>query len=301
VGNGGRLNSIRGQTRMSYLAANQPVAPILNPMSVFKDVFGPTSQEDEQVMARRLAQRRSILDENAEQLLTLRKRLAGEESSNLDYHLSQIRALELKMAKGNVLPGACVTPGIPSADGWNGARNRMTTARLHMDLMIESMRCGARNVGLMQWGDGGQMMTQPIYAPEYGGLDLSENEHDLDHKYNPKAAQETVTKRVAVEYAYYSLFAEFLDKMKAAKDIDGLPLLDNTVVLWCKSLSYGHGASGMFYMLAGGKNSGITKLGTYENPGEHYSNDIMLSVLRLMGQNDEAFGDPKLTQGALVV
>ncbi len=300
LGVGGRLNSIRGQTRMSYLGAGQPVAPILSPLESFADVFGNGPSDNEVAALRRLAQRRSILDKNAEQLMLLRQRLSGEEGSNLDLHLDRVRDLELKLSDGSALPEACVGPEVPHGLLWNKAKNRMTTIRLHMDIMIESMRCGARNLGVLQCGDGGQMMTQPLFAPEYG-LDLTVNEHDADHKFNPSKTGEILTNRVAIEYAYYSLFAELMDKLKAATDIDGLPLLDNTVVLWCKSLAQGHGSQKQFFMFGGGQNSGITKLGFYEDPGSHYANDIMISTLQLMGQSDQTFGDPDLVGGSIVV
>jgi len=219
----------------------------------------------------------------------------GDEAINLDHHLDEIRRLERKLVDDVRIAGMCsgTKPG-PIKVG-DEKPSRMKGARQQMDVMIEALRCGARNISVLQCGGGGQMMTQPCYAPEYG-LDLTVNEHEMQH-----SEGKNMDKRIQIERAYYRLFAEFLDKMKAATDTDGLPLLDNSIVLWCKALGQGHGCNQMFYMLAGGKNSGITKLGTYEDPGNRYTNDLLISLLQLMGQSDEEFGDPDLTKGGLVV
>ncbi len=296
LGYGGRLNSLRGPSLMSSLGENRPVRPIISPTRAFEHLFGgPIGNETEAEAKRRVAQRRSLLDQNARQLMALRKNLAGGEKLNLDYHLEEIRRLENKLVDDERVAGRCsgTKPGLVKVEGEK--TSRMKGARMQMDVMIEALRCGARNISIMQCGGGGQMMTQPCYAPEYD-LDLTVNEHEMQH-----SEGKNMDKRIQIERAYYRLFAAFLDKMKAATDTDGLPLLDNSIVLWCKALGHRHSCDRMFYMLAGGKNSGITKLGTYEDPGNRYTNDLLISLLQLMGQSDEEFGDPQLTQGGIVV
>ncbi|MEE9382569.1 MAG: DUF1552 domain-containing protein [Nannocystaceae bacterium] len=303
IGWGGRLHVLRGPSLMSYLGSGRPLRAITDPQKAFAEAFGGIANpSDGDVAAQKfLAQRRSILDQNAKQLITLRKRLAGEDGLNLEYHLDEVRRLENKLSDEGANLEACsgVEPGPMEVPGEK--MSRMKPIRMQMDIMIEALRCGARNVGVLQCGDGGQMMGNPCYAPEYG-VDLDLAEHDLQHtNATTDASPGDLAKRIQVERGYYRLFAAFLDKMKAATDVDGLPLLDNTVVFWCKALGYRHGCKEMFYMLAGGKNSGITKLGMYEDPGERFGNDILISLLHLMGQTDETFGDHTLVQGGIAV
>ena len=294
LGCGTQLNPSRAKSRMSYLGPSRPVTPIIDPLVAFGDVFGSLGEPDANLEAakRVLEQRRSVLDQSAGQLMALRKRLAGAEGQNLDYHLEEIRALEKKLSGENPISADCSITKPGAIDMRDGTK-KLGWAKLQMDIMIESLRCGARSVGTFQFGDGGQYFGTPN-IPEYG-LVLNKNEHgDLQHN----VAGE-IPDSIKMERAYYRMFTDFLDKMKAAKTADGKALLDSTVVLWVKSLGLRHGTREMFYMLAGGENSGITKLGQFEDPGDRYVNDLLVSIADIMGHPIDQFGDPKFNSGAI--
>jgi hypothetical protein len=267
-------------------------------VEAFESVFSGLMQPDAAAVevAKRAAQRASVLDAVAGQLGVLRTNLPGEVGQNLDYHLEAVRSLERKLQDDGSSIAGC-TPTAPGDTPFDRPEEATTTAQLQMDLMVESLRCGARTVGVLQLGHSGDMFSATMRSEEYA-LDLgSRHEHvDLAHGWEDQVAD-----RIKLERVYYALFREFIERLAAAPDTEGGSLLDRTVVLWCKSLGYRHAGSNMLFMLAGGQESGITKLGRYLDAGERYQNDLLASCLQLMGQPDTTFGNPEWNQGPLGV
>ncbi len=294
LGAGSQLKQSRAKSRISYLGPSRPVTPIIDPLVAFREVFGSLGEPDANIEAARrlLEQRRSVLDQSATQLISLRKRLTGTEGTNLDYHLEEIRRLESKLSGENPISADCSFTR-PGAIDMRSAKAKLPWAKLQMDIMIESLRCGARSVGVLQFGDGGQYFGRPDIT-EYG-VTINKHEHaDLQHNVDGELPDS-----IKLERVYYRMFGDFLDKMKAAKDAQGAPLLDSTVVLWVKSLGLRHGTREMFYMLAGGANSGITKLGKFEDPGDRYVNDLLVSLTDVMGHPIDQFGAPNMNNSPI--
>lgn len=293
---GVRSGSTNGTTRLSYRGARRPVSPYDDPQEAFQLVFGDALVPDEEALARarRLAQRRSVLDAASGQLRALETRLGAEDRQHLAHHLEELRALERQMGGSDLT--AC-EPLDPGATDFRQAAGAVNTARLQMNVLTEALRCRARRVGVLQLGHSGDMFSATMRSPDHQMNLGSRHEHvDLAHGW-----QSYVSDRVLLERVYYALFREFLEKLAATPDGEGASLLDNTVVLWCKSLAYRHNTNNMLFMLAGGKNSGIGKFGRYVDGQNRWHNDLLVACLQLMGLPDTSFGSAEWNSGALQV
>jgi hypothetical protein len=77
-------------------------------------------------------------------------------------------------------------------------------------------------------------------------------------------------------------------------------MLDNTLLLWCNELGKGntHSRNDAPYVLAGGA-GGALEAGRFLEYDEQPHNDLLVSLLNLMGIDDETFGNPEWCNGPL--
>ena len=77
-------------------------------------------------------------------------------------------------------------------------------------------------------------------------------------------------------------------------------MLDNTLVLCVNEISRGntHSHDDMHFLLAGGA-GGRLDGGRYLRYDDRPHNDLLVSVLNLLGLDDETFGDQRFCYGAL--
>ncbi len=293
---GVRSRSPNGTSRVVYKGARRPVDPYDDPSAAFQNVFGEALApgEDVELQRRRIAQRISVLDTAAGQLELLKRNLSGDDLERMEHHLEELRALEQRLQQTPTDACEPLAPGDTSS--FSTPESATTTALAQMDVMVQALSCSARRIGVLQLGTAGDMFSGHVYAPELA-IDLgSQHEHvDIVHGW-----QDHVSDRVELERVYYWLFKQFLSRLSQTPDGDG-SLLDNTVVLWCKCLGKAHGASNMMFMLAGGKNSGIGKLGKFVDLGGRKHNDLLVSCLNLMDVPDTSFGRADWNSGALVL
>src|SRR5262245_55050119 len=112
---GVQTNDSAGATvwdRMCYAGPNQPLPPTSNPYTAFDRIFGDMSADQIQ-LARRLAQRRSVLDAVMADYGRLAPRLGASDRQKLEAHLTSIREVEVRLAAGDTgRPPACQRPDL---------------------------------------------------------------------------------------------------------------------------------------------------------------------------------------------
>ena len=97
--------------------------------------------------------------------------------------------------------------------------------------------------------------------------------------------------RLRATYRWFmEQFAYLLERLKSVPEGDGT-LLDNTLVLYANIMSAGnHSADKKCYLLAGGKNLGLTG-GRHLSFNGHHHGALHTSILNLFGYEDRYFGN----------
>jgi Protein of unknown function (DUF1552) len=278
-------------SRMSYLAADQPLPPEDDPQAGFDRIFGELGA-DPFGLAKLRAQRHSVLDSVISDYETLNKRVGSEDKKKLDNHLTAIREIEKRLDAGGQLGGSCQLPdlGGPVNDIYAND-NFPAMGRLQMDLLVMSLACNLTRVASIQW-------STSVSNKVFSWLGIPDGHHDLSHNGDTDAVSQGKITQINTWYA--EQFAYLVAAMKAVPEGDGT-MLDNTVIMWCNELGVGnsHTRRDMPFVLAGSC-GGYFKTGRflqYDDTERH--NNLLLSLCHAMDVNETTFGNPAYCTGPL--
>jgi hypothetical protein len=211
-----------------------------NPRVVFERLFGDGGKIDPAAAARRNALDESTLDEVAERIATLKRRLGPADVRKLDQYLDSIRDIERRIQIASAkklpdLPDVQRPAGIPIA--WDDH------VKLMFDLQVLAYQADLTRVATFMTAREGTVMTFPQI-----GVNMQHHEAS-HHNYDP--AKLDALFKINVHQS--DLFAYYLDKLEAVKEPSG-SLLDNSVILFGSTLSNPtvHSQKDLPVMLAGG-------------------------------------------------
>jgi hypothetical protein len=281
-----------GSYRLSYTDKDQPVHPEEDPTAAFDSTFGDFLLPPDELAELR-AKRQRLLDVVSGELASLRPKLASEDRSKLDIHLSQIEALEDKLMNGGTI--SC-EPQAPGPLDHTANENIPEVTRRQIDVMVQALACDVARVGTLQIGSSGGFGT-PQWPAE--GVDVAKGDHDIAHEYYSVKGAKEIADREALETYHYRQFAYLLEQMDGIQEGDGT-LLDHSLVFWVKSMSNNHAHDPMMMMLAGGAN-GALQGGRYLSAGGAPTANLLVTVCQLMGLNDTSFGNPSYCSGPLSI
>jgi hypothetical protein len=275
----------------SYSGANQPLPPDNNPASVFNRVFsqlGASSTDLQRVQA----ERRSVLDAVIGDYRRLGPRLGAADRAKLDNHLTNIRDLEARLTAPGAAGAACAKPAAPTGD-YKMNDSFPAVGKLQTDLLVMAMACDLTRVGTLQW-------EQSVGDVRFTWVDptITRGHHDMSHDGDDNAdTQEKLTK-INVWYAQQLNY--LIEALKAVPEGSGT-MLDNTLVLWCNELAKGnaHSHNPMPFVLAGHA-GGALSAGRYLKFNKVPHNNLLVSIMNLMGVPATTFGNPALCTGPLV-
>lgn len=245
----------------------QPNEPRRNPVALYKAMFANLvpSSSTATGPATAAARNKSIIDTALADLNELKAQLGKNDNVKLDSYLESVRALEKKIGGASPVASAGCRPGMPPAITLdnvdiNGNLSDSYIARIQAfcDMIVLAFECDlVRSVSLMFDGEICQRRNNPCPAGLLlGGADLSGVLHTGISHYGqngPAGADRTVSR----DRMYVAQFMYLLDKLKAAKDPSGSPILDNTLVLQGYGVEDGQhtgNAEGTPLILGGGKN-----------------------------------------------
>jgi hypothetical protein len=158
------------------------------------------------------------------------------------------------------------------------------------DLLVMALGCDITRVASLQW-------SRSVSNTRFTWLGIETGHHDLSHHGDDdEAAVEALT---SINQWYATQFAALLTKLARVPEGDGT-MLDNTLLLWCNELGKGntHSRNDAPYVLAGGA-GGALEAGRFLEYDEQPHNDLLVSLLNLMGIDDETFGNPEWCNGPL--
>jgi hypothetical protein len=184
----------------------------------------------------------------------------------------------------------CRTPDEPNLlDPMNPAE-MPETSRAHLDLLAMAFACDLTRVGSVQYSTGFNKVTFPF-------LDSLGEGHLLSHSGDSNGeAWKAMTRRArwhAEQIAY------FLERLASYPEGDGT-VLDHTLVLWGNELHKGNShALRDLPLLTVGNLGGRLRAGrVFDLPGRSHS-DLLLTIARAFGLEDETFGLPEYSTGPL--
>ena len=207
VGNCDSGYSCAYSNSFSWRGPSTPNPPETNPRAVFERLFGGDDITlPPEVRAKRLADRRSILDLAQEQTRRIMSDLGSSDRRKIDEYLTAVREVESKIQRAESEGVIEVSPDFEAPTGVPFLY--ADYAKLMLDLAALAFQTDSTRVVTMVFGREGSLRT-------YGEIGVPDGHHPLSHHGNRPEA---------------------LAKLKATEDGDGT-LLDHTMLLYGSGLS----------------------------------------------------------------
>jgi len=282
VGNCDSGYSCAYSNSIAWRNETSPLPPEINPRAVFERLFGDGEAYDTATRAILSRQDRSLLDAVKDDVTRLQKELGTTDQRKLDEYLYSVREIERRIEtaekQGNERP---LTATIEKPAGIPVTFEEHI--KLMFDLQVVAFQTDATRVITFMVGREGSNRT-------YRSIEVPEAHHGLSHHLG---APDKIEKLAQINIHHMDMFGYFLDKLAAAKDLDGQPLLNHSMVLYGSGLSDGnaHLHHDLPVMVAGG-GGGTLKGGRHvKYAPETPMTNLYLAMLDRMGVQPEKLGD----------
>jgi hypothetical protein len=269
------------QYNLSWSSPTTPVAAEPNPRLIFERLFGAGAPGERAAnMKRRQDEERSVLDFVLEEANDMSRKLNGRDKDKLDQYLTGVRDIEVSIQKAERFG----PPPNPSVDTPAGIpQDRGQYVQLMFDMLALAFQTDSTRVATLLLGHDGDNRS----LPEIG---ISDGHHDLSHHFNN---EEKIHKLTQIDHWYVRQLARFLQKLQDTTDVDGQPLLYNSVIVYGSGNADGnrHTHANLPLVLAGG-GGGVLTPGRYIRHGSKPMSNLLLRIAEEMGvQELERFGD----------
>ncbi len=260
------------------------VDPVVNPRLAWESLFTgfvPPDPAQAAAAAFEIAQRRSVLDLVSGSAERLVARLGHADKIRMEQHLDELRALENKV--NGVMPGSAQCEMLTDPGGsWpvtpeNGWSNEELRAEVLSDLIHMAFVCDLTNAASLMFG---QWKCYLKMGPAIGW------DNDL-HGYSHFGGSQTGIAPLSDAIAWHiKHFARLIRKCMDTQDVDGVPLIDHTILTMIFEGNVGydpeadavgvHSTENMVVLVAGGRGLGL-------NPGRHIKTDEVHPAAVLLG------------------
>ncbi len=201
---------------LSWSSPTTPLPTEANPRVVFERLFGDGGSAADQLAA--LREDGSLIDFVSEDIAHVQRTLGPGDRTKLSQYLDTVRELERRIQKAeqqmahNTMPDLSRPLGAPSAYADH--------AKLMFDLQALAMQADITRVITFQ-------LAREASTRTYPEIGISEAHHPISHHGNDP---EKLAKLAKINAYHVSLFAYYLEKLKATPDGDG-SLLDHSMIL----------------------------------------------------------------------
>ncbi len=249
----------------------------------------------------RLAQRKSVLDAVATDLMSLEGRLGASEKGKVDSHLTAVRDFENRLTNtvtsagspgSTPRPASCSTVK-PSQTGVSlttqaDEANANTLMHLYMEFIANAVACNLVGVMTFQFGRGGGHL-------HYNWLNLPNmptDFHDLAaHKDTGTDGTDAANLCIGVGQYYALLHTELAAKLASFPQANGTTALDNSLVVWGNELATGpHGTNGYPIAFLGGAAGKLKRTGYMVDSGTQIHQRLGCTIQNIMGMPSTGFG-----------
>ncbi len=263
---------------ISWKSQNTPLPTEHNPRMVFERLFGDSTSTDPKVRLARLRQKRSVLDSVGEEVARLQGALPRGDRTKLTEYLEAIRDVEQRIQiaeeqSDEQLPLVDHPAGIPSS--WEDH------VMLMFDLQALAFQCDLTRVITLMVGHEHSGMTYPQ-------IGVPDAHHPISHH---QQEPEKVAKVAKINAYHVSLFAAYLEKLRAAVDGDGT-LLDHMTLMYGAGMadSNTHSPFDIPIILAGG-GAGHLKGGRHIRFKDTPLANLHLTLMDQLGVHWDRIGD----------
>jgi hypothetical protein len=263
---------------ISWRTATTPLPMEHNPLVIFEKLFGDGATESERAARRKQA--RSLLDSVMDQVNALNKQLPAGDRGRLASYLDDVREIERRIHKAEeqMRLASVEVPDTPT-----GAPATFDDhIKLLFDLQILAFRADITRISTL-------MLAPELSNAVYPATNIRDGFHNLSHHSNGRSNMDRFAE---LNTYHHSVFAYFLERMKATADGDGT-LLDHSLVLWGSGMSDSnqHNHTPLPMLLAG-KASGALKGGRHVRLRELTTHsNLLLTILHKAGVPAESIGD----------
>ena len=266
------------QNNLSWSSPTTPLPSEAHPRVAFERLFG-----DGGTAAQRQAELRkkaSLLDFVNEDIAKLKSKLGPDDRSKVSQYLDTVREVERRIQKAEAeaadshLPDLDRPIGVPAAYADH--------ARLMFDLQVLAFQGDVTRVITFQ-------LARETSTRTYPEIGVPDPHHPLTHNGGSAEKLEQVAK---INAFHVSLFAGFLEKLKATREGDGT-LLDHSMYLYGSGMSNGdkHDHVDLPIMVAGG-GAGQMKGGRHVRYAEPTPlANLHLTLLEKAGVRQDHFAD----------
>ncbi len=266
------------QNNLSWSSPTTPLPAEAHPRVVFERLFGDGGSAADRLTE--LRKRSSLLDWVREDISRLQNRLGPGDRTKVGQYLDTVREVERRIQKAEAqtadspLPDLDRPVGVPAAYADH--------ARLMFDLQVLALQGDVTRVITFQ-------LARETSTRTYPEIGVSDPHHPLTHNGgNP----EMLAKVAKINAFHVSLFAYFLDKLKATPDGNG-SLLDHSAYLYGSGMSNAdkHDHVNLPILVAGG-GAGRIKGGRHIKYSEPTPlANLHLTLLDVAGVHLDAFAD----------
>lgn len=266
------------QNNLSWSSDNTPLPSEAHPRIVFESMFGEGGTPEQRQAA--LKKRSSLLDSVTSEIKRLQGRLGSSDRNKVDQYLESIREVERRIqhaertAKDNPLPDLDRPVGVPVEFADH--------ARLMFDLQLLAFQGDITRIVSFQ-------LAREASTRTYPEIGVPEPHHPVTHHGgNP----EKLAKVAKINQYHVSLFAEFLEKMKATPEGEGT-LLDHSLYMYGSGMGDpdAHNHHDLPILVAGGAAGRMQGGRHMQFAGEEPLANLHLTLLNKVGVPMETFAD----------
>ena len=232
------------QNNLSWSSPTTPLPAEAHPRIVFESLFGEGgSIADRRAVLRKKA---SLLDAFNDDLARLQRNLGPGDRAKVSHYLDSVREVERRIQKAeastsdNPLPDLDRPVGVPAAYADH--------ARLMFDLQVLALQGDVTRVITFQ-------LARETSNRTYPEIGVPDPHHPLSHHGNDP---EKIARMSKINQFHVSLFAEFLQKLKATAEGEGT-LLDHSLYLYGSGIGNPniHDHTNLPVLVAGGSATGM--------------------------------------------
>ena len=268
------------QNNLSWSSPTTPLPAEAHPRVVFERLFGEGGSTADRRAA--LKRRSSLLDWVKDDTTRLQQTLGPDDRARVGQYLDTIREVERRIQKAeadtdhDTLPDLDRPAGVPAAYADH--------ARLMFDLQVLAMQGDVSRVMTFQ-------LARETSTRTYPEIGVPDPHHPLTHHGNDPAK---VARMAKINAFHVSLFAYYLEKLKATAEGDGT-LLDHSLILYGSGMGDPnvHSHVNLPIIVAGG-GTGTVKGGRHIKYAEPTPlANLHLTLLEKVGVRLDAFADSK--------
>jgi hypothetical protein len=233
------------QNNLSWSSPTTPLPSEAHPRIVFERLFGEGGSLAERRAA--LRKRASLLDWMTDDIASLKRQLGPADQAKVTEYLDTVREVERRIQKAeadaasNTLPADLDRPlGVPTAYADH--------AKLMFDLQVLAMQGDITRVITFQ-------LARETSNRTYPEIGVADPHHPLSHHGNDP---EKIARMAKINAFHVSLFAYYLERLKATPDGDG-SLLDHSLILYGSGIGNPnvHDHTNLPTIVAGGASLGM--------------------------------------------